>query len=100
MAKRLPYGVYRLEIRQTDFADAFKRVEVRSALPTAYAIKLVLSPVNTSVKVSEANTLIDPDQAGSVNQIGSDLIRNRLELTSGPFLAGSGEFATGLAIRR
>ena len=78
VAKRLPYGVYRLEIHQAGFADAIKRVEVRSALPTAYAIKLVLSPVNTSVKVSEANTLIDPDQAGSVNQIGSDLIKNRL----------------------
>jgi hypothetical protein len=39
--------------------------------------------VNESVTVSAANTLIDPDQAGSVNQIGSDLIQNRVSSIPG-----------------
>ena len=40
-------------------------------------------PVNESVTVSAADTLIDPDQAGSVSQIGSDHIQNRLSSIPG-----------------
>ena len=55
-----------------------KSVDIRSSLPTELKIQLKLPTVNQSVTVSAANTLIDPDQAGSVSQIGSDLIQNRL----------------------
>jgi len=41
-------------------------------------IQLQLATVKQSVIVSAANTLIDPDQAGSVSQIGADFIQNRL----------------------
>ena len=34
--------------------------------------------MNESVTVTAADTLIDPDQAGSISQIGSDVIQNRL----------------------
>ena len=100
VAKRLPYGVYRLEIHQAGFADAIKRVEVRSALPTAYAIKLVLSPVNTSVKVSAANTSdrSRPGRLGQPDRLGPDSEPARLD--SGPLHAGPGEFAARLALRR
>src|ERR1700683_195593 len=81
--QRLPYGIYRLEITQPGFAAASVSVEIRSSLPTEYAIQLKLPTVNQSVTVSAANTLIDPDQAGAVSQIGSDVIQNRLSSLPG-----------------
>ena len=81
--QRLPYGIYQLEIKQPGFAGASESVEIRSSIPTEYAIQLKLPSVNESVTVSAADTLIDPDQAGSVSQIGSDLIQNRLSSVPG-----------------
>ncbi len=81
--QRLPYGIYRLEIAQPGFAAVSVSVEIRSSLPTEYAIQLKLPTVNQSVTVSAANTLIDPDQAGAVSQIGSDVIQNRLSSVPG-----------------
>ena len=80
---RLPYGIYELEIRQPGFASISESVEIHSSIPTEHTIQLKLPTVNESVTVSAANTLIDPDQAGSVNQIGSDLIQDRLSSIPG-----------------
>jgi hypothetical protein len=76
--QRLPYGIYQLEIRQPGFAGTSEFVEIRSSIPTEYAIQLRLPSVNESLTVTAADTLIDPDQAGSVSQIGSDDVQNRL----------------------
>jgi hypothetical protein len=81
--ERLPYGIYRLEIAQPGFALVSESVEIRSSLPTNYKIQLKLPRVNQTVAVTAANTLIDPDQAGSVSEIGSDLIQNRLSSVPG-----------------
>src|SRR6202451_201172 len=80
---RLPFGIYRLDIAQPGFAAVSETVQVRSSLPTEYAIQLKLPAVNQSVTVSATNTLIDPDQAGSVSQIGTDVIQNRLSSVPG-----------------
>src|SRR5277367_3913486 len=76
--QRLPYGIYRLEIVQPGFAAVSETLQIRSSLATDYKIQLQLPTVNQSVTVTDNNTLIDPDQAGAVNQIGPDLIQNRL----------------------
>src|ERR1700675_837974 len=76
IAQRLPFGLYQLEIRQAGFADVSQTVDIRSSIPTEFAIRLSLPSVKESVTVSAASTLIDPDQAGSVTQIGSSLIHN------------------------
>ena len=81
--QRLPYGIYELEIEQPGFAVVSESIEIRSSLPSEYEIQLKLPVVNQSVIVSAANTLIDPDQAGSVSQIGPDLIQNRLSSVPG-----------------
>jgi hypothetical protein len=81
--QRLPYGIYQLEIQQPDFAPVSQPLEIRSSIATEYAIQLKLPTVSQSVTVSAANTLIDPDQAGAVNQIGSDIIQNRLSSLPG-----------------
>ena len=81
--QRLPYGLYQIEIRQPGFAVAIAPIEIHSSIPTEYAIQLQLSSVNETVTVSVPNTLIDPDQAGSVSQIGSATIQTRLSSVPG-----------------
>ena len=81
--QRLPYGIYQLEIKQPGFAQISQSVDIHSSIPTPCRIQLMLPTVNQAVTVSAANTLINPDQAGAVNQIGSDLIQNRLSSIPG-----------------
>jgi TonB-dependent Receptor Plug Domain len=81
--QRLPYGLYQLEIRQPGFAVLSETIEIHSSIPTEYTARLKLPTVNESVTVSAANTLINPDQAGAVSQVGSDLIQNRLSSIPG-----------------
>jgi hypothetical protein len=80
---RLPYGIYQLEIRQPGFAPFSQSLEIRSSLPIDLTIQLKLPTVNQSVDVNATNTLIDPDRPGSVSEIGSDLIENRVKSVPG-----------------
>lgn len=75
--QRLPFGLYQLQIGQSGFATASESVSIRSSIPIARTIQLKLNPVSQSVKVTAGNTLINPDQAGSVDQIGSKFIEDR-----------------------
>jgi hypothetical protein len=77
-AKRLTYGLYQVRIQVVGFAPLAESVDIRSAVPSNLALSLTLAPVSTSVTVSDSSTLIDPYRAGSVNQIGSATIQNRL----------------------
>ena len=84
--QHLPYGIYWLEVRGSGFSLASASVEIRSSIPTVYSVQLKLSSVTQSLVVSAASTLIDPDQAGSVDQVGSDFIQNRLGSVPGRWL--------------
>jgi hypothetical protein len=81
--QRLPYGIYQLEIQQPGFAAFSVSVEIHSTLPIEFTAQLKLPAVNQSVTVSTDSTLIDPDQAGSVSQIGTDFVQNRLSSLPG-----------------
>jgi TonB-dependent Receptor Plug Domain len=76
--QRLPYGVYQIGVREPGFANFSESLDIHSSIPIEYTLHLQLPTVSQSVTVSAANTLIDPDQAGSVNRIGADNIQNRL----------------------
>ena len=82
-AKRLPYGIYQLQIRAQGFAQDSEPVDIRSALPLDRSIRLKLGTVSESVKVTAADTLVDPFRAGSVNEIGREAIQNRLTALPG-----------------
>lgn len=82
-AKRLPFGTYQIEIQQPGFAALSQSVDIRSALPTDLAVSLQLQAVNEQVSVSANDTLIDPDQAGAVSQIGSSTIETSLSSLPG-----------------
>jgi hypothetical protein len=75
---RLPYGIYRLEVDQSGFATAAETVDIRSSIPVTRSISLKLASVQQTVAVDASSTLIDPEQPGSVDQVGSSFIRRRL----------------------
>jgi hypothetical protein len=76
-AKRLPFGTYQVQIQRSGFAAYTKTVQIQSELPTDLTAGLQIESVNSQVTVTANDTLIDPYQAGSVNQIGSETIDTR-----------------------
>jgi hypothetical protein len=82
-AKRLPFGIYQVQIQLQGFAVVSEPVEIRSALPLESTIRLKVAAVTESLKVSASATLVDPYRAGSVNEIGQETIQNRLTALPG-----------------
>lgn len=80
---RLPYGIYRLEIDQSGFAASDETVSIRSSIPVTHSVSLQLASVKQSVAVEGNSTLIDPEQPGNVDQVGSSLIQHRLNSIPG-----------------
>jgi TonB-dependent Receptor Plug Domain len=77
VVKRLPFGVYRLEVQHEGFAPSSESIEISSAVPKEHQVQLSFVPINTTIDVKESGTLIDPHRADSVNQIGSETIEDR-----------------------
>jgi hypothetical protein len=77
IAERLPFGAYTVHIQQLGFAPFAGSVEVRSALPAPFVAHLSVAPVNTSIVVNDADTLVDPHSTGSIDRIGRDTIETR-----------------------
>jgi hypothetical protein len=65
------------------FAEDSETIEIRSALPLDRTIRLKLGSVSESVKVTASGTLVDPYRAGSVNEMGTETIQNRLTALPG-----------------
>jgi hypothetical protein len=81
--QNLPYGAYKLEVRQAGFEPFLGTVEVRSALPIDQRIRLSVESLHTDVTVSGASTLIDPSAVSSVLTIGSEQVQQRLSSLPG-----------------
>jgi hypothetical protein len=78
VARHLPYGLYRIEIRQSGFAYVSKSVQILSSIPARETVQLKLASVQQSVLVNADDTLLNTDQPGAVDQVGSAEIENRL----------------------
>ena len=76
--QRLSYGIYRLTLEAAGFATVSQTVDIHSPIPVERAVKLQIAGVEESVTVKGQGTLLDPDQAGSVNHIGTEAIQKRL----------------------
>src|ERR1700691_627443 len=57
-AKRLPYGIYQVQIQVQGFAQTAESVEIRSALPLDRTIRLKVASVSESVNVNATGTLV------------------------------------------
>ncbi len=77
IAKNLPFGVYRIAVEREGFAPYSGSVEIHSAVPTEFHVKLALAPVASTVVVSDEETLIDPYRPTGVNRIGAQTIEDR-----------------------
>jgi len=77
-ARRLPYGVYQIQIGAPSFATVSQSITIRSALPIDRAVQLRLASVSQSVTVRASGTLIDPYRAGAVSEMGTQTIQTRL----------------------
>lgn len=76
--KTLAYGIYLVKAEKQGFAAISRTVEVRSAIPIEYEIKLQVAPVETVVQVNDPATLIDPYSPSSVMEIGTKQIEQRV----------------------
>ncbi|HKF48102.1 MAG TPA: TonB-dependent receptor [Terracidiphilus sp.] len=80
---RIPFGIYRLSIDQLGFAPVEETISVRSSIPVTHSIALKLAAIQQTVAVQAANTLLDPEQPGNVEQVGSAFIQHRLSSIPG-----------------
>ncbi|HTX75156.1 MAG TPA: TonB-dependent receptor [Terracidiphilus sp.] len=82
-ARRLPYGIYQVQVQAPNFSAISETVTIRSALPVDRAIQLRVAPVSLSVTVHASGTLMDPYRTGSVNEMGRQTIQNQLTALPG-----------------
>ena len=81
--QRLSYGTYQLTIEQAGFAPAAQSIDIHSPLPLEQTIHLKVAGPEESVTVQAQQTMLDTDRAGSVNQIGTQQIQDRLTSVPG-----------------
>jgi TonB-dependent Receptor Plug Domain len=75
--RNLPFGRYRLNVRSESFSPYGGVIEIHSALPTEYVIKLNIAALSTAVNVTAETTLLDPERAGSSNHLDQQDIAER-----------------------
>jgi hypothetical protein len=73
----LPFGIYQISVSRQGFALYSGSLEIRSAVPLRYRVRLSVAVATTSVTVNGQPTLIDPYRVGDINRIGSQTIQNR-----------------------
>jgi hypothetical protein len=76
-ARSLPFGRYRLKVVYEGFSSFDGLIEIRTALPTEYRIKLNIAALSTALDVTAEGTLLDPDRTTSLNRIDAQTIADR-----------------------
>lgn len=87
VAKRLPFGRYRITIDQPAFARYDALVDVDSVVPREYPITLTPAAVQAQVTVRADDTLMNMRQVSAVNRIGSETMEQRITTLPGRSLA-------------
>jgi hypothetical protein len=87
LATELPFGVYRLSITAEGFAVWSQLVEVHSAVPVRVPVVLGMAPVNTKVEVTDAATLLDPSENGTVYSWNGAILREHVSGQAGRTLS-------------
>jgi hypothetical protein len=76
-ARSLPFGRYRIRVEHEGFSPFDGVIQIRSALPAEYRVKLSIATLSTAVNVTAENTLLDPDRTTSLNRIDAQTIADR-----------------------
>src|SRR5438093_8416081 len=77
VAKRLPFGSYRVVVGRDGFATFTGTIDIRSALPTEYRVTLGVVPIQTQVTVGTDDTPIDAHQTATIHRVGLDAFERR-----------------------
>ena len=83
VAKRLPFGAYRIGVNREGFAPFAGVVEIRSAVPTDYVVALSLAPIQTELTITAGGALLDPHQTAAVRRLGGDALEHRVTALPG-----------------
>jgi len=83
VVKRLPFGLYHIQVEHAGFARLSNLVEIRSALPRELHVTLGVAPIETVVTVTDSATLVDPYRTGSESRIGAEAIQDRVNSMPG-----------------
>ena len=75
--RALPFGMYRVLVERPGFTTFSSLVEIRSETPLDYHVTLRVGVVETTVVVSDSETLLDAHRTGSLNHLGPDTLRDR-----------------------
>jgi hypothetical protein len=76
-ARLLPFGVYQIRVECQGFAPFSNSLEIRSAIPVEYHVRLSLAVSTTAIVVNGQATLLDPNRVGNINRVGSQMIEAR-----------------------
>lgn len=82
-AAGLPFGTYRLQADAAGFASYSEILQIDSAVPLEHRISLRIAPLETSIVVNEAATLLDPVRTGTIESIGSQALSEQPPSTPG-----------------
>jgi len=77
VAKRLPFGMYRVLVKRPGFEPYSALIEIRSALPLEHRITMAIAAVQTQVTVSANETLLDLRQSAAVQRLGGETLAER-----------------------
>ena len=77
VARNLPFGRYRLRVQRESFSAFDGIIEIHSALPTEYVVKLNIAALSTAVNVTAETTLLDPERTTTINHLDSRAITDR-----------------------
>jgi outer membrane receptor for Fe3+-dicitrate len=77
IVRNLPFSRYRLQVQRESFSPYDGLIDIHSALPADYIIKLSIASVSTALQVTAQSTFLDPDRAGVANHIDQQAIADR-----------------------
>jgi len=83
LAPELAFGVYRLTVTAQGFAPWSGLVEVRSEVPVRVAVVLGVAPVSMKIEVSDAATLLDSSENGTIYAMGAETLREHVAAQQG-----------------
>lgn len=75
--RQIPFGTYQVLVSSKGFAPFSGSVQIRSAVPLQYIVKLKVATSETKLTVSDTASLVDPRAVGSANKIGPEELQTR-----------------------
>jgi len=83
VARRLPFGRYRIAVSRSGFATFTGLLDIQSTLPTEYRVTLNVAPIQAQVNVSPDETLLDLQRSSTLNRIGAETLQHRISALPG-----------------